>query len=212
MPKYKCIEKPQHITKSTVPFVATNLEFKNSDYYADSVYVLLCYNDDPDPMKCHYTVALYGNEGFITPEFANKWLQGWIPQSITSDDIKNCVDITFLKSFSEEPERKSSIMDEVLVLRDITAKAFNDAMLERSMETKYPTVADLEKVNLRILNDARLKSILDIEEIPFFRLYIGNVINVCAETLGEPNLKDIVVDYVSKYIHDNIYNQNTFHD
>lgn len=199
IPKYKCIEKPKRICKSDLPFIVINSEFEQIDKCQERTYILLCYNDSQDLSQCHYTIALFGNDGYVTEQFVNDFIKGKIPMSITADEINNQLNTTFLKSFSEDPEPMSSLMHEYESLKKITAESFDNVHSEN--------IADIQLFDMlikEILADERLKNVLDNEELPFFKLYLAGMMNIYSEYLNSSSLKHIVCEYVCNYIYENL--------
>lgn len=196
--KYKCIEKPSHIYKSQTPFITTDCNFDQHEGYKPKVYILLCYDDAKELKDCHYTIALYGKDGYVNEEFITDFIEGKLPFSLTKTEIENQINMIFLKSFADDHEPQSLLMKECEAIRHIAAEAF-DKVHENGMNdiTLFDTFIK------HIMNDKRLLNILDEIELPFFKIYLYGMMNIYSDNLSSSSLKTIVCDYVNDYIYNN---------
>lgn len=206
IPKYKCIEKPANISKATVPFISVNEFMHPIDEYKPRVYILLCYNDDKDLEKCHYTIAYYGTDGYVDGRFINNMLQGSIPRSLTDEDVWIYINTTFLKTFSDDPESIDTLHTELRRFADIVTKAFDDVKRENKTGVYF-----FEGFITNVLADERLTSILHPDELPYFRIYLTNCMVIFANNSEDVNIKDLLVTYVLAYIHETAYDSLLFH-
>ena len=206
IPNYKCIERPENVCRADTPFISTDDTFKAIEYYKPNVYILLCYNDNEDIHRCHFTIAYYGENGFVSPEFVNNMLEGSLPTSITMTDVNNYINTVFMKTFSDDPESVDLLHKEIQTMIDIVCKAYDDAKLANL--TKAPMY---DHIIRSILADKRLPPIVHSDEIPFFKIYLTNMIVVHANDYDSPNIKDMLCRYVCAYIHEDAYDNLLFH-
>lgn len=206
IPKYKCIERPANVTKAREPFVSVDTSLHTIEEYKPKVYVILCYNDYPELQKCHFTIAYYGDNGYVDGTFVNNMLQGSLPRSLTDEDVWNCINTTFLKTFSDDPESIDTLHDELRRLSDIVTKAYDDVKRENKSG-----VYMFEGFIKNVLADERLANILDTEEMPYFKIYLTNCMVIYANNSEDVNIKDMLTTYVLSYIHEDAYDNLTFH-
>lgn len=214
MDKYRCIVNPPNVVKASLPYYSTDCNFKQIEYYTQNIYVLLCYNDDEDLSKCHYTIAYHGEKGTVNPKIINELLQGSITKSITDSDIENYINITFLKTFSDEPSPISEIKQEMHDISLISYRAFDSVMEQLNNETKLQM---FEMITNEIISDPMLMDILDQTELPFFKIYLNNMLVEYGKYTNDPNyppskMKQMVMTYVCNYIHDSVFDESVFHD
>lgn len=193
MHKYKYLIKPKQVFKPSKPFVMVNNKFAPITKLSKKVYILICYNNDEQLDKCHFTIALYDKNGFVDDVFIDKFIQGNIPKSIDNDNISDYLRMMFIKTFPDNNENISELHKEISLM----AKIAGDG-IKAAMDDKTP-------ISSKILNDKRLMTILTKAELPFFKLYLREV-----DKLDKHRTNDII-EMVCDYIHENAYSNKNFH-
>lgn len=207
IPKYKCIHKPEKVIKAKLPFHHMNTQFEEIEYHKSKVYILLCYNDNEDLTKCHFTVALFDEAGYVDSKFINNFINGWIPFTISKNDVYNCINTTFMKSFSQDPAPIKEITNDCNIITKIACRAF-DAVRDSGITD----IRLFDAMANEIISDPELLDVVDSTELPFLKLYLGNMMSTYSVYIDMPNLKDMLASYVRTYIHSDILDDNTFHD
>lgn len=220
IPKYKCINKPTTTVRATLPFISTNDSFYQLSYYTTNVYVLLCYNDNEDISKCHFTIALYGKEGNVDSTFVNNMILGMIPKTLSDEEVNNYVEMTFQKSFSDTPESLNVVKEECKMMRQIVSDVLDDLFLKYEEDgEKIVMIKFFDDVTNSLMRKKELRNILDETEMPFFKLYMGNMatelcnmIVTMDDNVSQKHSKFEIAEYVLKYLYDDEFNDRLYHD
>lgn len=206
-PKYKCVDTSVKVCVRDTPFECVNKSFSIVDTYSDKIYILLCYDDAEELSECHFTIALFEDQGYVNEQFINDMVCGSLPKSIENDDIENTIKTTYLKTFSEDPDSKSTLVEDFNLMMRITIQAY-DSVIESGIND----LRLFDAVTEKMIADDRILKIIDEIEKPFFKVYMKGAMPLLSEYLGTNQLKEILGKHAFKYIHENISNTSKFHD
>lgn len=207
MHKYKCVDTSAKVYQRNEPFECVNTSFTVVNKYGSKVYILLCYDDAEQLADCHFTIASFGESGYVDERFIHDMVRGSLPKSIELVDINNTINTTYLKTFSEPPETKSTLRDDYNAMMRIAVGAYEATINEGINDLRI-----FDAITNKMLIDDKLYTIIDKMEAPYFRIYMKGAMPILSEYLGTEQLKELIGKYAFRYIHDNISNTSKFHD
>lgn len=155
------------------------------------VHIVLCYNDESDYAKCHYTVAFSRQSDTPTREAAQRFIDGYVDKTLTEEDINAYLRKRICKLCADEHHSVNELRSKCAALNAICGRAFTP---------------DRQTTIKNILSDEALTSVIDESEKQWFALYLQSTIALPVYNAGT------LSTHVLEYIYPDVFNASEFND
>ena len=175
---------PKAIKKYDTMYSILDKNFNPITKFTDKVYVLMCYCDTDSYKTSKFSVALYGDSGYISRERAQNMIVGNIPKIYRKTDVAVYLEENFMNKIQSPRRDRSELRSKYESFMNIIREVYN--------ESTHETFAD------NLIQRKDLLNIIPSIEIPYFRTYLDGLKSLLIQSLASYS------EYCTSYIYPNL--------
>lgn len=176
--------QPKHIYKSKKDYDILNNKFEKINELPSTFsksFVLLCYNDSEKIDQCHFSLANYGDNKYLSKEDTKNFIEYRVLKTIDVKMLDFYLKEEFYNKICSEKIHVENLKKDYIKLMQLSKETFNRA--------------DQHTFAEKLINSVTCVGLINENELPYFKLYLSKV-----KTM-EPYDLQSVLDYVLSYIY-----------